>query len=83
VLVKIFVQDACPNCPASKRLGEKLKKQGVNVEMHDVRTAEGLAESLMFNVLSTPSTVIVDEEGREVASFLSTTPVLNQVKRWL
>lgn len=82
MLVKIFVQDNCPNCPPSKELGKELEKAGVNVEFHDVKTPNGLAESLMFNVLSTPSTVLLNDEGGK-KSFLGITPTINEVKKWL
>ncbi|MBN1923879.1 MAG: thioredoxin family protein [Nanoarchaeota archaeon] len=82
MLVKIFVQENCPNCPQSKELGKQLLNDGVSVEFHDVRTTEGLAESLMFDVLSTPSTVIL-KENKVVQSFLGATPKIEEVKKWL
>lgn len=82
MLIKIFVSDKCPNCPPSKELGERLESEGLNVEFHNINTPDGLAESLMHNVLSTPSTVILNEE-KEVASFLGKTPGVEEVKKWL
>lgn len=80
--VKIFTQPSCPNCPSAKKLGQELLSQGINVELYDIKTSEGLAESLMHNVLSTPSVVIIDN-NRVVADFLAKTPTIEEVKKWL
>lgn len=82
MLVKIFTQESCPNCPKSKELGQKLIEKGVNVEFFDVKTPNGLAESLMHNVLSTPS-IVITEENKEVCSFLGKTPEIEEVTKWL
>ncbi len=82
MLVKIFVQEDCPNCPPSKALGEKLLKEGISVEFHDVKTSDGLAESLMFNVLSTPSTIVLNN-NEVISSFLGTTPNEEDLRNWL
>lgn len=81
MLVKIFVQDICPNCPPSKELGKKLQEKGINVEFHNVKTPEGLSESLMHNVMSTPSTIIVKED-KVVDSHLGKTPSMEEVMKW-
>ncbi len=78
MIVKIFVQDSCPNCPASKELGKELQKKGLNVEFHNIKTPDGLAESLMNDVLSTPSTLVI-ENGRIIKSFLGITPKIDDV----
>ncbi|MDD2678566.1 MAG: thioredoxin family protein [Candidatus Nanoarchaeia archaeon] len=80
--VKIFTQDNCPNCPQAKKLGEELIKQGLNAEFYDVKTPQGLAESLMHNVLSTPSIIII-KENKVVEEFLAQTPQIEEVKKWL
>ena len=82
MLVKIFVQENCPNCPPSKELGQKLVSEGVNVEFHDVKTPDGLAESLLYNILSTPSTILLKEDGSS-RLFLGVTPSMEEVKEWL
>lgn len=80
--VKIFTQNNCPNCPKAKELGEELLKQGLNVEFYDIKTTEGLTESLMHNILSTPSIVIL-KDGKVVEEFLTKTPKIEEVKKWL
>lgn len=82
MVVKIFVQDKCPNCPPSKELGQELITKGVEVNFFDIRTSDGLAESLMHNVLSTPSMVIV-KDGKEIKSYFGETPTMDEVLKWL
>ncbi|VVB74482.1 Uncharacterised protein [Candidatus Tiddalikarchaeum anstoanum] len=77
-VVKIFVQDTCPNCPPSKELGKELAKKGLNVEVHNIRTPDGLAESLMHDILSTPSTVVF-KNGVKVKSYLGITPKIDEL----
>lgn len=80
--IKIFTQTNCPNCPAAKTLGQELLKEGADVEFYDIKTPEGLTESIMHSVLSTPSLLILDNE-KVIADFLSQTPKLEEVKKWL
>ena len=80
--IKIFTQPNCPNCPAAKKLGQELIKEGVDVEFYDIKTPEGLAESVMHSVLSTPSLLILNNE-KVVVDFLSQTPKIEEVKKWL
>ena len=78
----MFVQDNCPNCPPTKELGKLLISKGLEVEFHDIKTPDGLAESLMHNVMSTPSTVIVKND-KVLQNFLGTTPSIEEVMKWL
>jgi len=80
--IKIFTQPSCPNCPAAKKLGEELIREGLNVEFFDIKTADGLTESLMHNILSTPSLILLKDE-KVVAEFLAKTPRIEEVKKWL
>lgn len=68
--IKLFVKDDCPRCPAAKRACE-----GINgVEVFNVDEIDGLAEAHFYSVLSTPSVVVVDDRGREVAGWRGETP---------
>jgi predicted thioredoxin/glutaredoxin len=80
--IKIFTQPNCPNCPTSKLLGNELLNEGIDVEFYDIKTPEGLAESLMHNILSTPSLIILNN-NKVIADFLSQTPKIEEVKKWL
>ncbi|MFA5333988.1 MAG: thioredoxin family protein [Candidatus Nanoarchaeia archaeon] len=80
--IKIFTQPNCPNCPAAKILGQELLKEGADVEFYDIKTPQGLTESIMHNVLSTPSVLILNNE-EVIAEFLSQAPKIEEVKKWL
>jgi arsenate reductase-like glutaredoxin family protein len=80
--IKIFTQPSCPNCPEAKKLGQELLNQGIDVEFFDIRTPEGLTESLMHNILSTPSLIIL-KNSEIIAEFLAKTPKIEEVKKWL
>lgn len=63
MLLKIFSQPMCHACPPAKELGEKLAKQGlVQVKYFDVSESDGLAQAQIYNIMSTPSLVLLDKE---------------------
>lgn len=82
MILKIFWQKNCPNCPPAKELGKKLEKE-IKVELHDVETVDGLAEAAYFNVLSTPTLILVDEEGKEIASWRGRVPKEEEIRKFL
>jgi len=82
-LIKIFTKAKCPKCPAVKKIGMELKKEGVSVLNYDLDTMDGLAEASFYSILSTPSIVIEDEEEEEVACWRGEVPTLQEVKRYL
>jgi thiol-disulfide isomerase/thioredoxin len=67
MVVKIFWQPECPKCPKAKELGEKLKKEGHDVEFHNIKDVDGLSESLFYDILSTPSIVVVENGEKKIA----------------
>lgn len=79
MVVKIFWQPECPKCPKAKELGETLKKEGHEVELHNVKEVDGLSESLFYDVLSIPSIVIV-ENGEKKAAWYGDIPELKDIK---
>lgn len=68
--VKLFVKKSCPRCPEAKAVTAGLD----GVEQYDLDDVEGLSEAAFYGVLSTPSIVIVDENGKEVASWRGEVP---------
>jgi len=68
MILKVFTQPGCYRCPAAKNLGNKVKKHLV-VEFWDVTDADGLAEASFYNVYSTPSLVLVSDDGKELAGW--------------
>jgi hypothetical protein len=68
--VKLFVKDQCPRCPAAKRACEGIDA----VEVFDVASVDGLAEASFYTVLATPTVLVVDTNGREVAGWRGESP---------
>ncbi len=68
--IKLFVKDGCPRCPAAKRACEGL----AGVEVYDVGQVDGLAEASFYGVLATPSVLVLDDDGREVAAWRGEAP---------
>lgn len=68
--IKLFVKDDCPRCPAAKHACEGLD----GVEVYDVTDIDGLAEAAYHSVLSTPTVLVVDMNGAEIASWRGEAP---------
>ena len=73
-LVKFFSRENCPNCPPAKEVAEELRKRGIVVQYFDVDTVDGRAEAMFYDVMGTPSTVLVDEKGNELMSWRGRVP---------
>lgn len=59
---KLFTTQSCPKCPEVK---EFVKESGIQVEMVDAGSAEGLTQAREYNVTAVP-TFIVFEDGKEI-----------------
>ena len=73
-LVKFFSRENCPKCPPAKEIAEELKKMGIIVQQFDVDSVDGRAEAMFYDVMGTPSTLIVDKDGNELASWRGDKP---------
>lgn len=63
MILKVFTQPSCPACPPAKELAEKLEKKMdkiLKVEYSDVSKPKGLAEATTYDVMSTPTLVLLD-----------------------
>lgn len=78
--LKIFTQDNCPNCPPAKETGKQLEDEGFNISYHDIRSLEGLSEATFHDIMATPSMVIVNDDDKEVHSWRSEMPSLDEIK---
>lgn len=83
MMVKIFWRPGCPKCPAAKELGKKLIDEGVNVKIYNLEDIDGLSEGTLFGVMSTPTTIIVDNKNKEVASWRGETPSEAEIKKYI
>lgn len=77
--IKIFWQKNCPYCPAAKNVGRQLEKE-ITVQYFDIDTIDGLAEASYYNITTTPSTVIVDNEDNEIKIWRGNTPDLEKIR---
>lgn len=74
--VKLFVKDNCPRCPAAKHACEGLD----SVQVYDVGDVDGLAEAAFFGVLATPTILVMDAGGNEVASWRGDAPSRSELR---
>ncbi len=68
--MKYFYRTNCPKCPAAKAIVDELG----DVEHFDLDTRQGLAKAAFYNVISTPTVIVVDDDGKEVASWRGDPP---------
>jgi hypothetical protein len=83
MVVKIFWQEECPNCPPAKDLGKKLETNGVDVAYYDVKDLVGLTHAIKHSIRSTPAVVVADEDDRELKIWRSKVPSLDEVKSFV
>lgn len=76
VNIKLFVKDDCPKCPAAKHACEGL----IGVEVYDLSEVDGLAEAAFHNVMSTPTVLVVDAGGSEVAAWRGEAPARAELR---
>jgi ribonucleoside-triphosphate reductase len=60
----LFTREACPNCPSVRGYLEKLDLPGT---IFDIDTEEGLDMARRYEVLSTPTAILLDSMGDELA----------------
>lgn len=75
--VKLFIKEDCPRCPAAKRACEGVQ----NVQIFDVTSIDGLAEASFYNVLATPSVLVLDSSGKEIAAWRGEAPDASAIHR--
>lgn len=55
----------------------------MNIVEYDVESVDGLAEASFYEVISTPSIIILDEKDNEIASFRGKVPTLDELEKVL
>lgn len=60
-VLKLFISENCPKCPPAKKLAESLKSK-IPIEIYDIQQPEGLAEAAYYQILSTPTFVLVEDD---------------------
>ncbi|MGQ9513954.1 MAG: thioredoxin family protein [Thermoproteota archaeon] len=72
--LKLFWRKDCRKCQPAKIVCKDLEGNGFEVEYYDVDTVDGMAEAAFYEVISTPTTIVVDERGNEIASWRGEVP---------
>ena len=81
--LKVFTKTDCPKCPIAKELGQKIEKEGKTVEWFDLDQEEGLTEAVYFDVLSTPSLIVTDEDDEVIKAWRGEVPQYKEVQNEL
>lgn len=68
--VKLFIRDDCPECPAALRAVDGV----ADVFVYDIADPGGFAEASAFRVDTTPSLLVLDSYGREIAGWRGQAP---------
>jgi len=77
--IKLFYKQDCPKCPAGKEVCKKLEEKGHPVNYYDVESVDGMAEAMFYMIMATPSLIVLDDQGNEVASWRGSAPELDAV----
>ena len=81
MILKLFTQPNCPKCPAAKALARQLKVKSsmLKIEEYNTASVDGLAEASFYSVMATPSLVLCNESGKEIAGWRGKTPALGEL----
>jgi thiol-disulfide isomerase/thioredoxin len=62
-----FSTDFCANCPGSKKILKEISSQMSDVEFIEIDAEKNLGLTKKLNILSTPTILIIDSQGDELA----------------
>lgn len=74
--VKVFIREDCPECPAALQACEGI----ANLSVYDLSEMHGMVEASAFGVRATPSVLVVDSSGREIASWRGEAPHASDIR---
>jgi glutaredoxin len=77
--IKIFWQKNCPYCPEAKNVGKQLEKE-IAVQYFDIDTVDGLAEASYYDIASTPSIIVLDNNDNKIKIWRGKTPHLEEIR---
>ena len=78
--IKILWQKNCLHCPEAKNMGKQLEKEA-EVQYFDVDSVDGLAEASYYNIASTHSIVIADNEDNEIKIWRGNAPRVEEIRK--
>jgi hypothetical protein len=82
-LVKVFTQENCIRCISAKEVGNLLIERKVPVRFYDIETVNGMTEAAFHEVISTPTTIIVDDDDNELESWRGEAPSVEDLEKTL
>jgi len=65
-LIKRYLFFTMPACPDCHMIREFLEEKKIKVEEIDTVEDEGMEKAVEFNVMSAPTMIFLDEDGKEV-----------------
>jgi hypothetical protein len=68
--VKLFTKHDCPRCPAATHACEGIE----SLQVYDLMDIDGLAEAAFYNVMATPTVLVLNADGAEVAAWRGEAP---------
>ena len=81
--LNVFTKAECPNCPPAKAMAKQMEEKGAAVEWFNLDEEEGLSEAVYFDVLSTPSLIVTDENDSEIKAWRGEVPPIDQLQKEL
>jgi len=82
MILKVFTQPSCPKCPAAKKIIKEVSGK-FTIEEYDTRTEDGLAEALTYDVLATPSIIVMDDKRNVLKEWRGEAPKLEELNAML
>lgn len=81
--IKIFWQEDCIRCVPAKEVCNLLIQRKVPVKLYNISTIDGMTEAAFHEVISTPTTIIVDDDDNELEAWRGEAPSLEDVEKTL
>jgi len=78
--LKVFTQPNCSKCPAAKKIVSQVEDKFI-VEYYDIKTEDGLAEALSYDIMATPSMVVINDKDRVVKEWFGQTPTVEELTK--
>lgn len=73
----MFVKEGCPSCPAAREVAGQFNF----AKVYDLDDPDGLAEASFYSVLSTPSFVLVGDDGEVIRPWRGSVPRPQEIGR--
>ena len=80
MILKLFTQQNCTKSPAAKQLVKDIEHK-VQAEYHDLGTVNGLAEALYYNILLTPSIIMLNHDNEIIGHWNGEVPTLEMINK--